>query len=190
VSNKLPGGIPLKLKSLAVITLLVLGCSAAFAQGSFTLGFLNYGGTFLYCNYEIAQYGGPNNFYIQGTDNLENGCFQPNNATFEGVKVNVRVSDGSPVYGTNVYAYADNLLDAFGEYYSSEQWFVLTQTKPSKFLHRYGWAGYLGFYGYEFLDNYGYLSASIPGSAPQKPVASIHTAANAKNSPVKTKTIQ
>ena len=179
----------MKLKSLLVITLLVLGCSAAFAQGSFTLGFLNYGGTFLYCNYEVVTFGGPNNFYMTGFDNLQNGCFAPVNATIEGVHVNVRVSDGSPVYGTNVYAYADTLIDAFGEYFTNEQWFVLTQTKPSRLLHHYGWAGYLGFYGYEFLDNYGYLSASIPGSGPlKKPVSTSNTATNAKNSPVKAKT--
>ena len=181
----------MKLKSLVVITLFVLGCSAAFAQGSATLGFENYGGTFLYCNYEIIQWGGPNNFYLQGIDNIQNGCFSPNpNATVEGVKVAVPLSDGAPVHGGTVYAYADNLIDAFSASYTQEQWFVLTHIKPSTLLHNYGWAGYLGVSGYEFLDNYGYLSASIPGNGPTKPVSSNHTAAGARNSPVKAKTIR
>ena len=162
----------MKLKSLAVITLLVLGCSAAFAQGSFTLGFTSPGDLFLYCNYEIIQFGGPNNFYMQGVDNLQNACFVSNNATVEGVKVSINASDGSPVQGGPAYAYADNLIDAFGGYYTAEQWFVITQTKPSTRLRKYGWVGYLGFYGYEFLDNYGYLSASIPGHNPKKPALS------------------
>jgi hypothetical protein len=181
----------LKLKSLVVITLFVLGCSAAFGQGSATLGFENYGGTFLYCNYEVIQWGGPNNFYMQGIDNIQNGCFSSfPNATVEGVKVAVPLSDGAPVHGGTVYAYADNLIDAFSGSYTQEQWFVLTHIKPSTLLHNYGWAGYLGFYGYEFLDNFGYLSASIPGNGPTRPVSSNHTASNAKNSPVKAKTIQ
>jgi hypothetical protein len=181
---------PLKLKSLVVITLFVLGCSAAFAQGSATLGFENYGGTFLYCNYEIITWGGPNNFYLQGTDNLETACFAAQNATVEGVKVPVPLADGAPVHGGTVYAYADNLIDAFSATYTGEQWFVLTKIKPSTLLHNYGWAGYLGVSGYEFLDNYGYLSASIPGNGPTKPVSSNHTAASAQNSPVKAKTIR
>jgi len=181
----------LKLKSLVVITLFVLGCSAAFAQGSFTLGFENYGGTFLYCNYEVVQFGGPNNFYMQGFDNIQVGCFSTNpNATIEGVKVPVPLSDGSPVAGGTVYAYADNLIDAFSASYTTEQWFVLTQTKPSRLLHHYGWAGYLGVNGYEFLDNFGYLSASIPGNAGNIPVSSSHTASNGMNSPVKIKTVK
>ena len=65
----------MKLKSLAVITLLVLGCSAAFAQGSFTLGFASAGDLGLYCNFEAIVYGGSNNFYMEGVDNIQAACF-------------------------------------------------------------------------------------------------------------------
>ncbi len=178
----------MKLKSLAVITLLVFGLGgAAFAQGSATLGFTSAGGLFLYCNYEIIQWGGPSNFYMQGVDNLENGCFASTNATVEGVKVSINANDGSPVQGGPAYAYADNLIDAFGQYFTGEQWFVITQTKPSTRLHKFGWVGYLGFYGYEFLDNYGYLSASIPGQSPHKPVSGNNSAIGSKGNGPQTK---
>ncbi len=154
----------MKLKSLAVITLFVLGCSAAFAQGSFTLGFTSAGDLGLYCNFEEAQYGGSNNFYFQAIDNLQDGCFLNVNATAEGVKVSIAALDGAPVITGPAYAYADNIYDAEFQYYTGFQWFVITQTKPSKLLRHYGWVGYAGFSGLEFLGNYGYLSASIPGA--------------------------
>jgi len=178
----------MKLKSLTVITLLVLACSAAFAQGSATLGFTTPGDVSLYCNYEQIQWGGTNNFYFQGTDNLMNGCFAPRNATVEGVKVAINATDGAPVLNGPAYAYADNIIDAFGGYYTGEQWFVITQIKPSTLLKHYGWVGYLGFYGYEFLDSYGFLSASIPGKAPKKPVLGETTFSGAPQS-IRTQTI-
>jgi hypothetical protein len=47
------------MKVLTVITLCILDCGAAFAQGSFTLGFQTPGDFSLSCNYEEIQYGGP-----------------------------------------------------------------------------------------------------------------------------------
>jgi len=175
----------LKLKSLAVITLLVLGCSAAFAQGSFTLGFASAGDLFLYCNYEQIQYGGSNNFYMQGVDNLTAACFLPTNGTVEGVKVSIAPLDNSPVQTGPAYAYADNIIDAEFESFSGEQWFVITQTRPSKLLKHFGWVGYIGFDGYEFLGNYGYLSASIPGAAGNKKGTQSSTSADAASQQVK-----
>jgi hypothetical protein len=171
---------PLKLKSLAVLTVLVLGCSAAFAQGSFVLGFTSAGDLGLYCNYEEIQYGGSNNFYMQGIDNLQDACFAPVNATVEGVKVSISAADGAPVLSGPAYAYADNIIDADSGGYTGLQWFVITQTKPSKLLRHWGWVGYLGFSGLEFLGNYGYLSASIPGNNPDKPVLPQSNAAAAQ----------
>jgi len=171
----------LKLKSLAVITILVLGCSAAFAQGSGTLGFESAGGLFLYCNYEQFEYGGSNNYYFQGVDNLTTGCFLPINATIEGVKTVISPLDNAPVSSGPAYAYADNIIDAEFESFSGEQWFVVTQIKPSRLLHHFGWVGYIGFSGFEFLGNYGYLSASIPGAAGnKKPTLGQSNAAAAK----------
>jgi len=180
----------MKLKSLAVITLLVLGCSAAFAQGSATLGFASPGDLFLNCDYLQLQWGGPNNFYIQGVDNLSQ-CpgGPPFNATVEGVKVSINATDGAPVLEGPAYAIADDIIDAFGAYYSGEQWFLITQTKPSTRIRHYGWVGYLGFYGYEFLDNYGYLTASYPGHTPKgKPVLGKTTVSGAPQS-IRSRTI-
>jgi len=162
--NKTKEEIPLTLKSLAVITLLVLGCSAAFGQGSFTLGFTSAGDLNLYCNYEEIQYGGTNNFYMQGIDNLQNGCLGPYNATIEGVKLVINVLDGAPVTSGPAYVYADNYFDAISGSYTGAQLLTITQIKPSKRLLHYGWVTYYGFDGYEFLYNYGYLSASYPGA--------------------------
>jgi len=166
-------------KSFVVITLLVLACSAAFAQGSATLGYANYADTFLYCNYEIIAWGGSNNFYAQGIDNLTSACFAPTDATMEGVKVPVNAADASPVSGNQVYGFADNLIDAIYLGFTGEQWFTLSHTVPSKFLHKYGWVSYLGFSGYELFGNYGYLSASIPGNAPKGKQVSTSNSASA-----------
>jgi hypothetical protein len=161
--TKLPGGIPLKLKSLAVLTVLTVvafGCSAAFAQGSATLGYASVADLGEYCNYEQISWGGYDNFYAQGTDN-NSACGIANNGTMVGLKIAVPASAQSPVTGT-AYAFADNTIDAQYGSYTGEQWFVVTLLKPSKILKKYGWAGYIGFDGYEYLGNYGYLSATIP----------------------------
>jgi hypothetical protein len=108
---------------------------------------------------------GPNNFYMQGTDNLT-ACDGTQNvyATIEGVKISITPADGAPVLNGPAYAYADYVYDALSGYYTGVQRYVITQTKPSTLLrHYYGWAGYVGFSGLEFLGDYGYLSASIPG---------------------------
>ncbi len=145
----------MKLKSLAVITLLVLGCSAAFAQkGSADLCFDDSG---LYCNYVHLEWNG---WQLGGEEN-ESKCFS-NNAPIAGAKVASLAGSGAPISGL-VYGYTDPLFVA---QYPEETWFVLTQTVPSTRLHHYGWVGYLGFYGYEFIANYGYLYTCNLGSRP------------------------
>ena len=66
----------MKLKSLAIITLLVLGCSAAFAQ-TYSFGFLSASGVNEYCNYETFTVGGRANFYLQGYDVLSACPYSP-----------------------------------------------------------------------------------------------------------------
>jgi hypothetical protein len=152
----------MKLKSLAVITLLVLGCSAAFAQGSVTLGFSSTNGQ-LACNYEVLKWSGPDNLYLTGVDNYSY-CDEPN-VGISGFKV----GPGAPVSPSNpAYEYVEAIYDSFTGQYTGYLWTVLTATKPSKLLHHYG---YIGFDGYEFLGNYGYLSAAYPGSGSSRPVS-------------------
>jgi len=170
----------LKLKSLVVITLVVLACSAAFAQGSAVLGYATAGDLGLYCNYEQISWGGYDNFYAQGTDN-NSPCGLANNGTMVGLKISVPASAVSPVVGS-AYAFADNTIDAIYGSYTGEQWYVVTLTKPSKILKKFGWAGYIGFDGYEFLGNYGYLSASIPENAGGKKVLTTSAAGAAHQS--------
>jgi hypothetical protein len=190
---------PLKLKCLAVITLLVLGCCAASAQGSgtATLGFTSAGDLELYCNFEVISWGGSNSFYFQGIDDIQTGCFATNQTTILGNRVNISAIDGAPVLNGPAYSYADNIYDAFSSAFTGLQWYVITQTKPSGRIcilpctKHYGWVGYLGVDGLEFLGNYGYLSSSTPAANEARmPVKKISTAGAAKESQAKlTKTI-
>jgi hypothetical protein len=160
----------MKLKILAVTTLFVLGCSAAFAQGSVTLGFTSTNGQ-LYCNYEVLQWSGLDNFYLTGTDN-NSYCDEPN-VPISGFKV----GSGAPVFPASP-AYEYTYITEDNDYYY--QWTTITATKPSKLLHHYGWYVYADFSGLEFLGNYGYLSASYPGSGSSKPVSHQSTVEAAK----------
>jgi hypothetical protein len=170
----------------AVITLFVLG-AAAFGQGSATLGYASPGDVGLYCNYEQISWGGSDNFYAQGTDN-NSLCGIANNGTMVGLKISVPAAAQSPVTGS-AYAFADNTIDAQYGSYTGEQYLIVSQTKPSKFIRKYGWAGYYGFDGYEFLGDYGYLTAELPGQNSSKPVLNRTTAGVAIQSQTRTKTI-
>jgi hypothetical protein len=183
----------LKLKSLVVLTVLTLvvfGCSSAmFAQGSATLGYTSAGDLLEYCNYEQISWGGGGNFYSQGVDN-NSACGLANNGTMEGVKVSVPAAAGAPLSGA-AYSFADNTIDAQYGTYSGLQWFVISQLKPSTLLRHWGWVGYLGEDGYEFLGNYGYLTATLPtaAAAAGKKVSTQTTAGAARQSQARTKTI-
>ncbi len=180
----------MKLKSLVVITLFVLGCGAAFGQGSATLGFTSPADLFLDCDYEQIEWGGSNNLYAQGTDNLTacSGSANPD-ATMVCVKASNGVG-GSLQITAPVYACADNIFDASSGTYTGDQWLLATEIKPSRLLHHYGWVGYVGFSGVEFLANYGYLSASYPGANKSgRPVSTLSTAAAGLRSQTKTRVI-
>lgn len=144
----------MKMKSLVVVTLLVIGCSFASAQ---TFGFESVGHG-LYCNYE--QLTNVFGAVYQGVDNLS-ACGAPFNATVAGNKADL-TAVGNPV-GFNIVgvAYADNIYDADAEGYTGAQWEVVSGLScPAK---RYGWIGFASVSGFVFGDNYGYLSCSIPG---------------------------
>jgi hypothetical protein len=156
--TKLPGGIPLKLKSLLVITLLVLGCSAAFAQ-TYTFGFENYNGSVLYCNYETFTLS--NGGYVAaGTDNIVTACGGAVNATMIGTKTTVPLAAALGQTGA-AYGFGDTLYTAL--YGANEQWFVISKTKAS--AKKQGWVGLAGYAGYFVGSNAGLLTTSIPGKA-------------------------
>ena len=156
----------MKLKGLAVLCVLVLGCSAAFAQTSYSFGFLSSSGVNEYCNYETFTVGGGGNFYLQGYDVLSL-CpgFNGNNASIAGFGLTPPVAAFVPVAGKS-YVYADQLYDAYYGAYTGEQWIGITKTAPTKLkFGNYSWAGYVGFFGYEFLGNYGFLTNTLPSAA-------------------------
>lgn len=157
----------MRMKCLALITLLVLGCSAAFAQASYSFGFLSSSGVNEYCNYESFVTGGHDNFYLQGYDVLSACPYSPvSGASIEGFVISVPAAAFSPVIG-KAYVYADQLYDAYYGAWTGEQWMVLTKTSVNKVNHfgNENWAGYVGFFGYEFLGNYGFLTTTIPDAA-------------------------
>jgi hypothetical protein len=147
----------LKLKSLLVITLLVIGCSFASAQ---TFGFLSAGGIGEYCNYEQLTNEGSDIY--AGVDNLS-ACDLATNGTVSGFGVSVpkTLAAGLPVTGKGV-VYGDNIYDAEEESYSGFQWSVLSQLHASHKIGDYGWIGVASVSGFYAGDNYGYLSATIP----------------------------
>jgi hypothetical protein len=146
----------LKLKSLAIITLLVLGCSAAFGQ-SFSLGFLGYNGV-QYCDYEVVNVSAP---YAVGVHNLTTVCLYPVDAVMVGFTAYIPLATSAPVKG-NVVEMADNDFDASYQSYSGCQIDWVTKTKASKVLYKYGWAFYYTCSGSgDYLGNYGYLTTML-----------------------------
>ena len=145
----------MRTKSLAVITLLVFGCSFASAQ---TFGFESVGHG-LYCNYEILEQLAPFNVY-QGLDVLST-CGAELNATIAGQTANLSGAGNPAGFKVKGVAYADNIYDAFDLGYTGAQWEVVSGlTCPN---NRYGWIGFASVSGFIFGDNYGYLSCAIPG---------------------------
>jgi len=151
----------LKLKSLLVITLLVLGCSFASAQ---SFGFLSVGGG-SYCNYEVISFLSGTGV-AQGVDNLTAACGLPVNATFVGFKDSLPAVDtGGLVSGAGI-TYGDNIYDAESEAYTGAQWTVFSHLKCNKKINgntKYSWIGVAGISGFFFGDNYGYLGCTVPG---------------------------
>jgi len=146
----------LKLKSLALITLLVLGCSAAFGQ-SFSLGFLGFNGT-QYCDYEVVNVSAP---YAAGTHNLTTVCGLPVDAVQVGFKAYIPLVSGATVRG-NVVEMADNTFDAAYQAYTGCQIDWVTKMAPSRLLFVYGWAFYFSCSGgTDYLGNYGYLTTML-----------------------------
>ena len=145
----------MKLKSLAVITLLVLGCSAAFAQ-NYSFGFESYDGTIQYCDYETLSVTAP---YAAGTHVLTS-CQLPLNGLMVGLKTFIPVSTGAPVTGT-VYALADSTADAQYLGVSGEQLDWVTKlVAVNTHNPKWGWSFYITFGGgSDYLGNYGYLTS-------------------------------
>lgn len=149
----------MKLKMLAVFTLVVFGCAFASAQ---TFGFASVGGG-LYCNYEQLSNAGGGAW--GGLDNLS-ACGVGVNATISGFNASLPAM-GQPAGGAGV-VYGDSIYAAYnGDPFA--QWTVFTrlqcntQNRFGQYTGRYGWAGVAAFSGFFAGGNHGFLSCSIPG---------------------------
>lgn len=155
----------MKLTSLVVITLLVLGCSSAFAaSGTFSAGFLSYTGGLQYCDYEVLQFNDP---FIGGIHNLTAGCGLPIDGAMAGLKALTIPPGAQPVQGV-VYNLADNTFDA--EFLAFTGCQIDWQTKTvvmTKHLPKFGWQFYFTCAGGDYLGNYGFLTTQLGPIAQQ-----------------------
>jgi hypothetical protein len=154
-----------KLKTLALITLVTLGCSFASAQ---TFSFFDANG-YEFCDYIVITYNSGG--VVAGYDDLE-ACGLDYNAPIVGFDATT-ANDGQPAYGKGIVV-GDGIFDAEYDEYTGEQWTLWLSGKASKeknghFSGRYAWMGVAGSYsGTYFGDNYGYL---IAGPPPQDEIA-------------------
>ena len=149
----------MKMKSLVVIALLVLGCIFTSAQ---TFGFQSAGGD-LYCNYEVLQQLAPYAVW-QGVDNLSMCTGRggsTGNATLVGISGGLTKAQNPGNFSVKGVVFADNIYDAFSGSYDNSQYFVVSALKCSE--KKFGWIALTTMSGILFSDNYGYLSCQIPG---------------------------
>ncbi len=154
---------------LVVITLVLLGCTSAFAVAPTKLGFLSSDMSTLYCNYEEFKTGvDPDGFIAAGYDNLSQ-CGPYLDGVMIGVPTKLPPSD-LPVVGS-LYAFADAQIDAYcnGERpdgcFTGDQLLTITGTVPYN-IHapHFGWEVLYNTYDsfYAYLDNWGYLTSDLP----------------------------
>lgn len=157
--------------SLAVITLLVLVSSAAFAQKTYSLGFLSYDQKTVYCDYEVLTVTPPNVLGIHNT--VTNNCnVDPENGVMVGIEATIATAANTPVTGP-VLILADNEGDAFisggGGFACGCTFLYVTKTTAAtpaqlKAGRPFGWAFYYAFdYSEEYLGNYGFLTKQLGG---------------------------
>ena len=164
----------MKLKSLLVISLLVLMCSVGFAKTkppiTYTFGFENYNGSVLYCNYEVftvaqqAKTFGAK-YLAVGTDNTIDFCGGVQNGAIIGGTTTVPAAAGLGQTG-KAFSYGDSLYDALYQTDTGLQWFVISETATSG---SQGWIGFAAEAGYYLGANAGLLSA--PPSKAGRPVS-------------------
>jgi hypothetical protein len=152
-----------KLNILAVITLVVLGCSFASAQTG-TFSFFTATGYGPFCNYIVITYNSGG--VVAGYDDLTTVCELEYNSPIVGF-VATTGNDGQPAYGKGIVV-GDGIFDAEYDAYIGDQWTLWLSGKASKMKHGvftgpYAWMGVAGTYtGVYFGDNYGYLVAGPP----------------------------
>jgi len=160
-----------RLKTLMTLALVVLVCSAAFGQKTYSLGFLSYDQKTLYCDYEVVTVTPPNALGVHNTVN--NNCgVDPENGVMVGVQATIASNSGAPVTGP-VVTLSDNEGDAFisggGGFACGCTFLYVTKLKPAtagelKAGGPFGWAFYYTFGGTGYLGNYGFLTKQLGGT--------------------------
>lgn len=137
--------------SLVVITLLVLGCSAAFGEGLVTLGLKGHDGT-QYCAYFNFSYG---TSLASGID-VRQLCGSP-----DGTMIGVTTNATTPHLNGKVVFLADSIVDALCNCYNQQLFVWLTKTKASS--TNFGWEVYYNNYDefHEYLSDWGYLTKHL-----------------------------
>jgi hypothetical protein len=150
-----------KLKTLAVITLVVLGCRFALAQAPGTFTFWTSGATLSYSDYLVitSNSGG----IVAGYEDLS--IFGDANAPVVGFVATTH-KDGQQAWGKGSVI-GDAIYDATCDCYSGLQWTLWVSDKVNPMTKgyptgKYGWMGVAGSSsGFYFGENYGYLTAGI-----------------------------
>ncbi|MGD0213447.1 MAG: hypothetical protein ABSB87_09450 [Terriglobales bacterium] len=150
----------MKLKTVAIVTLVVFGCSFASAQ---TFSFFIAGG-YEVCDYVVITYNSGG--VVAGYDDLTTLCGYDFNSSIVGFDATTG-NDGQPAHGKGIVI-GDAIYDASADAYTGEQFTIWLSGKASKmkdggFTGPYAWMGVAGTYtGLYFGDVYGFLIAGPP----------------------------
>ena len=73
------------------------------------------------------------------------------------------------ITGPGRYIYADAIMDAYAGAYTGEEWITITATSVNSKnkAGKWNWDSFLGFSGYEFLGNFGFLTDKLPNVSPE-----------------------
>ena len=155
----------MNLKSLATITLLFLGCTAAFGQTTVKLGFLDHDKQTQYCDFEQLTVEKGN--VVTGVHLIaQNGPCFGNSGVMAGVVATIPAASGLTVTGT-VATFADNTYDNQQGYMGACQCseFYISKLRPSTATEKqagvFGWALYTNFGGTAALLRFGFTTKQL-----------------------------
>jgi hypothetical protein len=162
-------GSPMKLKSLSILAVLALGCTAAFGQTTVKLGFLSHDQKTQYCDYEklaiekTTLVTGVHFVSTPGSTTCSEAAGDISGALI-GVISDIPANSGLPVTGT-VVTFADDTLavQAVGgcgcaEYYVS---ILRPSTKEELENGVFGWVLYVNGLGTPALGNFGFTTKEL-----------------------------
>ncbi len=147
----------MKVTSLAVITLLLLGCSFASAQ---TLRLVSSDGS-LDCGYVLTQLT-PYDVW----EGYSEPCGGLASSTIVGISGGLSKAGNPGAFPVKGVVFADNAYDAFSGTFTGAQLFIATNLKCSS--KKYGWISFAGMSGLVFGVDMGYVSCNSRMEAGRK----------------------